>query len=372
MGISLFLLIVPALVVIFFFMRFCKLPTLRSTSVAGIRIIFLALFFIIPALTGCNKKVGIPYSAQEYALGTLCRITLYDRVFRDLPKQCFLEVNRIENLMSLSIEGSDVSNINKGSGISPVEVSRDTLDVIKTALDFSRITDGCFDISIGPLISLWGISSDDPHVPEKTGILELLPLVDYSRVGLQNSAVYLENAGMSIDLGGIAKGYAVDAVASFLRKAGVTRALLDFGGNIYALGEKSEGVLWRLGIQNPYSSRGVSIGYIPLKETSMVTSGKYERYFIHDGTRYHHIIDPETGYPSENGIESVTIISPSSTKADALSTGILVAGLDRGLAILNRFDDVEGVIIMSDKRVYLTEGLKNLFVLTDGDFQTVE
>ena len=174
---------------------------------------------------------------------------------------------------------------------------------------------------------------------------------------------------MRLDLGGIAKGYAADRGAEVLRQKGIGKALLDFGGNIYALGTKSDTEQWRIGIQNPFEPRGNFIGILNVSDLSVVTSGTYERYFELDGVRYHHILDPSTGFPADTGLVSVTIIAASSMTADALATGVFVLGITQGLTLVEAFDGVEAILIGDDRRVYLSSGAGERFSLSDDSFK---
>jgi thiamine biosynthesis lipoprotein len=186
-----------------------------------------------------------------------------------------------------------------------------------------------------------------------------------------NSSVMLKHNGQAIDLGGIAKGYAADQVRDIFLKHGINSALIDLGGNIYALGNKPDGTPWKVGIQNPFLQRGQSLGILKVKNKSVVTSGNYEKYFIRDGKRYHHILDPRTGYPSESSIISATIISDNSLDGDGLSTGIYILGVKQALELIETLDGIEAILVTDDKKAYVTNGINDYFELTDSDFAIV-
>lgn len=176
---------------------------------------------------------------------------------------------------------------------------------------------------------------------------------------------------MQLDLGGIAKGYAADVAASIIKEHGNQAAIINLGGNVYAYGEKANGDSFKIGVQNPFSPRGAYLGILSVKDQTVVTSGTYERFFEQDGTVYHHILDPKTGYPVENNLESVTIVTESSMSADALSTMTFVLGLEKGLNLVESLDDVEALFITKDHQLYASSGFLNNFELTDDSF-TIE
>jgi len=280
-------------------------------------------------------------------------------------------IREIEDRMSATKEDSDVAMINKNAGKQPVKVHDDTFYVIKKALEYSELTNGDFDITVRPLIDLWDILSDNPRVPSQEEIMDKLALVDYRKVKLDegNKTVYLEREGMGIDLGAIAKGYAGDEAVRILKKAGVKSALINIGGNVLVIGRKPDDTLWRIGIRDPRSEETgeTHVAVLEVEDTTIVSSGDYERYMFdiykETGIRYHHIFDPKTGSPARSGIISCTIVADSSIDADALSTSFFIKGLDEGLKFIERIDGVEAIAITEDKKIYMTDGLKNKFSL---------
>ncbi len=337
-----------------------------------------AIIFIIFALqTGFLYAGGTkekPLESESFlALGTTCTISLYGG-----GQQYFTEseniISGIENRMSVNIEDSEVSSVNAAAGKSGVRVSDDVFEVISAGLKFSELSSGTFDISIGPLVSLWGIGGSGTAVPPEEKILDALSHVDYRKVKLEaDNTIYLPEKGMALEPGGIAKGYAADAVAGYLRSSGVKSGLINLGGNVLALGTKPDGSSWRIGIQNPDSARGDYIGIVKVEDKAVVTSGKYERFFIgEDGKRYHHILSTETGFPVENGIAQVSIITAESMTADAMSTTVFSLGLEKGLKLAESMPELEAIIVMEDDTVYLTEGMKQSFSLTDPAFKLAQ
>ena len=276
--------------------------------------------------------------------------------------------------MSAFKEKSDISKINSKAGVNPQAVSKDTYFVVKNAVEYSQILEGTFDPTIRPLVKLWNIGNDKETIPKKAKIEEALKLVNYNDVILDesNCTIMLKNKYQALDVGGIAKGFAADEVRDIFHKHKVKSALIDLGGNIFALGSKDDGTPWRVGIQNPFESRGDFIGILNVKDKSIVTSGNYERYFMKDGQRFHHIIDPKTGYPSQSKIISATIISDNSIDGDGLSTGVYILGIHKALKIIEAIKGIDAIFITEDKRVYTTSGIdKNIFVLTNDEFSSV-
>jgi len=271
---------------------------------------------------------------------------------------------------------SGVVAINERAGIEPVKVRTDLLDVLEQALRYAELSDGAFDPTVGPLVRLWGIGTDLQCIPTDEEIAAALELVNWRDVVIDRKAgtVFLRRRGMALDLGGIAKGYAGDEALRIAREAKVKRAVFDLGGNIVTLGwriqskKEREAQPWRIGIQNPLSERGVYMGVLTVHDTSVVTSGVYERYFESGGKRYHHILSTANGYPVDNGLLSVTIVTENSTAADALSTTVFALGFERGKALIDSIPNTEAVFIFDDRSVVTTGGLAGIFKITDGGF----
>jgi len=297
---------------------------------------------------------------MKEALGTACFITLYDQGNEKIYNDIFSRIHEIENLMSVNIPSSDVSRINAAAGIEAVHVHKDVFYVIENAKYFAQLSDGAFDPTVGPLVSLWGFDSVSTYVPSGEEIEKALPLVNWRNIELDKTlnTVYLNQKGMALDLGAIAKGYAADEVVKIAKQAGIKRALIDLGGNIFVIGEKIDKTQWNVGIQNPYTNRGDAVGFIQTKERTIVTSGIYERYFEEDGKTFHHIFDPKLGFPVQNGLVSVTIITDNSMTADALSTAVFVLGYDKGLSLIETLPDTDAVFVFNDNSIRTTAGVK--------------
>ena len=336
--------------------------------------IFLGALLIISLIYSISiNRNEESISNTYYNLGTINEITLYDvnkKTGEKILEECGSILMDIDNKMSNTIKSSDVSKINKNAGKAYTKISKDTYYVIKKSIEFSNISNDTFDISVGPLIDLWSIGTDNAKVPNKEEIENILPLVDYSKILLndENLSVKLSEENMKIDLGGIAKGYAADKIYDYLKSENIKSAIINLGGNILTLGSKNNDQPFSIGIQDPTMPRGNSIGNIKVTNKSVVTSGIYERYIEKDNKIYHHMLNPHTGYPFENNLNSVTIVSDESIICDALSTTTFGLGLDNGMKLIESLDNVDAIFITKDKKIYLSSNLKDKFNLTDTSF----
>lgn len=275
----------------------------------------------------------------------------------------FLEY--IENKMSFYLKNSDVSKINDNSGREYVKVSKDTMNVITKSIKYSILTEGAFDITLGPVIKEWGIFSEKEHVPDKNLVKKLLKLIGMDKILINDgeNSVKLKELGQKIDLGGIAKGYATDKAVEIYKKNNIKSAMINIGGNVSVLGNKEDGTPWIVGIQDPYNDRGNLIGAVKCSDISVVTSGNYVRYFEKNNKEYGHIINPKTGIPVENNIISVTVICKSAIKADALSTSLFVMGKKKALDFILKENDFDCILITNDKEIWVTKDVSSNFYL---------
>jgi len=295
-------------------------------------------------------------------------VTLFEDGFDEIYNNIFSRIYEIENLMSVKISSSDVSRINASAGIKPVQVHDDTFKVIERAYYFASLSEGAFDPTVGPLVSLWGFGSENFNIPSQEEIDSILPLVNWQNIELDTDkkTVFLMQPGMALDLGAIAKGYAADEIALIVRKSEVKRAIIDLGGNVIICGEKEDKSPWKVGIQSPGRARGIPVVTLHTAEKTIVTSGVYERYFTDNGIHYHHLMDPSTGYPARSGLLSVSIITDNSMDADALSTVVFVLGYEKGRVLVDSLPNTEALFIFDDKSLVSTKGLN--FTLTDKTF----
>lgn len=328
-----------------------------------IMILTIGLFIV-----GCNQDSEM-LERTDFLMDTVAHINLYENGNKEGLDKAFSRLFEIENRMSRTLKNSDVSRINKEAGKSEVEVSDETWEMIRASKELAELTEGLFDPTIGPLSNLWEINAsteDRDWIPKEESIEKSLKKVDYKKIDVRdNFRIFLEEELMEIDLGAAAKGYAADEAKRVLLESGCTSAIIDLGGNLHAVGEKPSGEAWKIGVQDPRSDNQGYIGVIKLKDKSIVTSGDYERFFELDGVRYHHIIDPKTGYPSNNDLASATIISDSSFQGDVFSTASFIMGLEKGRNFIESQKGIEGIFITKDKKIYLTSGIKNDFELKD-------
>ena len=322
-----------------------------------------ALVLITLLLTGCAAQ-DAPAPAQDkvsgvgYYFDTVVTLTLYGAP-EGLLDTLWQECGRYERLLSRTVPSSDVDRINRAGG-EPVQVDPETWTILQRAADISRLTEGAFSVTIAPLSTLWDFTGEPPRMPDDAQRLAALPLVDDSRLQLGEDNTVTLPAGMSIDLGGIAKGYIADRLAEMVRGR-VSGATLNFGGNVYALGNAPGAEGFNIGIAHPQSPNS-AIAAIRVLDRSVVTSGTYQRCFEKDGRLYHHILDPSTGLPADTGLVSASIVAESSMTADALATACIVLGEDKALALLGTLG-YDGLLIREDMTIVTTPGLKDRYPL---------
>ncbi len=332
---------------------------MRKTS------LFTLTLLIVFLLASCSQGAS-PLVRQDFALATVVRVSLYDGGSEALMDQLFQRLDEIESHMSASLVESDIYRLNRNQG-RPLQVQEDSYQLIKEAKDFAQLTGGFFEPSLGRVVELWGIGSKGAKVPSDEDLLEALATANWEKIELLEDNFVRIPEGTLLDLGAIAKGYAADELARLASQAGVKNAIFDLGGNLVILGDKA-GEGFRIGIQEPFNDivRGTSFSILTLANRTVVTSGNYERFFEEDGKTYHHIIDYRTGYPVENQLASVTIITDLSIRADALSTAVYAMGLEEGLAFVEGQEDLEAIFVTQDKGVYLSSGVENFELVEEG------
>ena len=371
---------------------------------------FLAAALLL--LSGCERQIP---AQSEFVLGTVCSINLYEAGSAELYGKLFARLRELNDIFNNYSDSSEISRVNREAAAAPVEVSQDFYVVLKTALDFARLTGGAFDPTVGPLVKLWGFGKS-PRVPSQEEIEAAQKLVGWQCVALQESAktedapgqpegftdqnpangngsqdqnasdeqetvtaqnpaagptVRFTKSGVRLDLGAIAKGYAADCLVDILRERGVKRASLSLGGNVYVYGKKPGGSLWSVAIRDP-SKPGQNAFMLKTRDATVVTSGAYERFFEQDGKTYGHILDPATVFPAQSGLESVTIVSHNSMVADALSTSLFVLGMEKipeikKSALAGNF---ECVLVDESGKAYASKGLKGALSTLNG--QTID
>lgn len=301
--------------------------------------------------------------SENYGMGTVIINKVFGEQAEEALQAVLKETVRLEGLLSRFIPDSEISRINTSAGNGCENVSGETYEVMKRAVEFSKCCQGSFDVTVGPLVALWNDAKEESRPPDESEIKKVLPLINYTDLVLDpfKKAIGLKKAGQSIDLGGIGKGFAADKVLEVYKKYEISSAFTNFGGNVAVIGAKPDGSPWRVGIQHPRIENSL-VGAVSVINKSVVTSGDYQRYFIDNkGKRYHHILDPNTGYPSESGLVGVTVVADSSADADALSTILFTVGVDKGTELLKSIPGIEAVLIDKNLMVYVTRGLIDSF-----------
>lgn len=317
----------------------------------GVVILFFTLL-----VTGCRMS-SKPYRQTAFALDTAIDITAYGPNAEPAVKSAIQEMTRLEALLSNYREDSEISAINRNAGGAAVPISLETEQVLKQALRYANVTQGAFDPTIGPIVELWGIGKKEDFVPSDEQIAAALKFVDYRRLELDEDqhTARLKDKGMSIDIGGVAKGYILDRMAAVLKSQGIQSALINGGGDIRGIGQKPDGTPWRIGLQAPRQTNGVS-AKIPLTNWDDIeTSGDYQRFFDRDGKRYHHIFDPKTGKPTQTMPSASTVLRGG--REDIPSNVLMVIGKEQSLKLLQQFPGIEAIFIDYNGKVSYTPGL---------------
>ena len=310
-------------------------------------------------LSGCADSSGpglltpeTPLSRSDFLLNTFVTITLYDSDDSSILDDSMALCKEYESIFSKTLETSELYRINHRTS-DTVTVSDDMAALLAKGLEYCEKSDGAFDITIEPLSSLWNFTSGEAVIPDETAIEADIPKVDYHNLVLSGNTLTFLSPDTTIDLGAIAKGYIADRIKDQLLNAGVKSAIINLGGNVLCVGEKPDGSKFHIGLQKPFADRD---------DLSVVTSGVYERHFEIDGKNYHHILNPKTGYPYDNGLISVTILSEESVDGDGLSTTCFSLGLEKGLELANSLDGIYACFIDEDYNVYYSDGMENFIV----------
>lgn len=317
------------------------------------RLCWLGLALMV-FLGGCTRSAAKPIERTAFLLDTTVTISLYQPQDPAVLDGCIQRIQRYEQLFSRTVAQSDIGRLNVAGG-QPVTVSADTAALLQAGIRYSELSGGAFDCTIAPAAACWDFTAEPPQLPDAAALANAAEQVDYRRIRVEGTQVQLDGAQTQVDLGGIAKGYIADRLRDYLLEQGVESALINLGGNVLAVGQKDK-TPWKIGIRDPLGDGLAAV--ITLKEGSVVTSGAYERGFTLDGVRYHHILDPETGWPVNNGLASVTIVSAQSVDGDALSTACFVLGLEKGKALVESLDGIEALFIHQDGTLTATPGLR--------------
>jgi thiamine biosynthesis lipoprotein len=325
----------------------------------------IALFVSLFLVSCLGKGAPQVHKSSRLLMGTFVEVSVVgnDQEAKKAASEIFDELKRIEMLTSFHRD-SELAKINANAGKGPVKTDPELLKIINEALRVARETHGAFDPTVGPLAKLWGFSGEqESRLPSDSEIQETLHLVGWDKVKIDHEAgtVELPQAGMALDLGGIGKGYALNRTAELLAKAGIRSALVNIGGDILALGEKSPGKPWAIGVEDPRNSRAI-VAVVSLKDRIIITSGDYERFFEKDGKRYHHILNPRTGYPADK-LRSATVVGPVGSTLQPCGTAAFVLGVDQGRKYIESLKDAYGLLIDSEGNNHFTAGAESIFQL---------
>lgn len=351
----------------------------------------MMVILVLGNLTSCNKdnNQAVPaptppateaIESKEMAMGTL----IHQKVYADKASgeaamaEVIQRLQSLEALWSFNRSEGEIYDLNQQAGKGKVQLDPLTIKVLEKSQQVAALSSGVFDVTIGPLVKSWGIGSDHERIPSSEELKKLVPLTNYQDLILDEQTAYLKNPGQMVDLGGIAKGYAGDEAIAIYQKHGIQSAFISLGGNVVTLGNKPDGSPWKVGIMNPRSKEDLDgpqvLGAISVTNKAVVTAGDGERYFIRDGKRYHHILDPRTGYPAETDLMSVTLIMDASFDADALDTAVYILGREKGMELIKQVGGIEAVFITTDKKIFITDRLKETFTMLEGtsEYQLVE
>lgn len=333
-----------------------KKKTMAVFAVAALAV--LGLFFWQRQQAAKNKIT----SGTSFAMNTVIEQKWFGPAGEAAYEAVSANIHDIESTLSSHIDTSVVARINQNAGIRPVEVSEEVFALLERAKALSSASQQSFDITIAPVVELWGITGDTPKVPSEEELQLALSQLGLEELVLdaQKHTAYLPRAGMAIDLGGIAKGWSCDRLREVALKKGITSGYVSLGGNLMVIGDKPSGEPFKFGLRNPLGAANEFVGILTLKGKTMATTGGYERFFEEDGVRYHHVLDPRTGYPAESDLLSVSVISSDGLLADYLSTTFFVLGKEAAMAHLED-ERFELVIIDAEGNVYVSPSLQPSF-----------
>jgi thiamine biosynthesis lipoprotein len=324
------------------------------------------------------------YKESRILMDTFCTITVVSTSKEKAGEAVntgFGEIKKLETLLNYFSDKSEISAVNKAAGLKPVKVSKETLEIVQEMIDIAKATDGAFDASIAPVIKLWKFSkSTSQHsIPPKDSIETALMLVGFKKIKIDTdeSEIYLDEKGMELDLGGIAKGYAADKAVDAIKSRGIKAALVAIAGDIRGYGLNSSGRAWKVGIQNPRTDPDAErpwedvFATVHLEDSAISTSGDYQRFFIKNVKRYHHILDPATGFPADSGLISVSVIAPEGYLSDSISTAVFILGAEKGLKLLESMG-LDAIIVNDDKKIILTKNLQGKIDILNKEYTLVE
>jgi thiamine biosynthesis lipoprotein len=325
----------------------------------------LAGFMVCPPRVNAAE----PVTRTEFVLWTQCSVTLFDPADPTILDAVFQRLHELHSRLSVNIPGSELDAVSDAAGRAPVRVGEDVFTVITRGLRMAEISGGLFDPTVGPLMKVWKMNSEEARIPAAPDLARARALVNWRDAVMDPKAgtIYLRRPGMRLDAGGLLKGYAGEEVVRILGERGVRSAMVDLGGNISAVGARTDGNPWRIGVQNPDAPRGTTMGVVEVVNKSVTSSGIYEHYFVQNGRKYHHIMDTRTGFPVDNGLEQVTVISDSSFDADSYDTVLFCLGPVEGLKLAASLG-LDVIMVSADRRIFATAEARRMLKLTDTSF----
>ncbi len=333
-------------------------------ALAGAAALFCSLM-----LSACSAPGGPVTQTREFPFAKTT-LTLYDHADDATFAASFKRIEAVLREFNMHSPDSEISAVNRAAGTGAVHVSEDFLEALRQGLRLASLTDGLFDPTVGPLVKLWGIGSDKAHVPPREQIHSALRLIGWKDAVVDEQArtVALRRPGMTLDFGALLKGFAAVETGRILAACGVRSGVVDVGGSVVALGSRPDGAPWRIGIQKPDARTGVSLGIVEVRDEAVNTSGSYEQFFTRNGRRYQHILDPRTGYPVDDGVVSVTVITDRMRNADGPTLCIMALGVEHGLAFAQHLG-VDVIIVDSKRVIHVTRGVRGRFALIDTTYR---
>lgn len=338
-----------------------------ALALGGVLLILIIIIALFPLLDKTEEK----YEVTTYSMGSYVQQTVYGESREAAAVEAADAIQALENEISWRISGSDIQKLNADAGKEWTSISENTMEILTMALDVSEKSGGAFDITIAPVSRLWDFDNERNTVPEKDLLTKMLGYVDYTalRLDIESGTASLKNLANSVDLGAVGKGAACDAAVKAYKRTGASAAIVSVGGSVGVYGTKASGALWNIAVRDPETSG--TLGAVSIASGFISTSGSYEKCFEQDGMTYHHLLDPETGYPAESGLVSVTVLSDSGALSDALSTACFILGLEEGTDLLGQYG-AEGIFIDKTGRITVTAGLKDYFELSAEGYTLAE
>ena len=358
----------------------CQVSGVSKKSIGAIYPLLLMAYGLL-LFSACTEQDKM-YKESRVLMDTYCTITVVSSSKEravDAIDAGFAEIKHLDMLLNYFSDQSEITAVNRAAGIKPVKVSDATLEILEKTAEISHTTAGAFDPTIAPVIKQWKFSKgpSGASVPPQEVIKEALRLADFKKVLIDrvSSEVFLKEEKMELDLGGIAKGYGADKAVDAIKAKGIRAALVAIAGDIRGFGLNLSGKGWKVGIQNPRPAQASEKAWedifavLHLKDRAISTSGDYQRFFIKEGKRYHHILDPETGFPAESDLISASVIAPEGYLADSLSTAVFVLGAEKGISLLESME-IDGVLVTADKKVIITKNLKGEVSILNNEYQS--